>query len=183
MPIFALVLTLLGCVLDPALTGAGGDTATDGPCADRFIQISTAAEPSIVLESGANLQMTHDSAGGWTLDIAFVVAGLSDTVSVSGSVSRTDTSSQISQAAEPALYAVAEYSDHTCSGSPTEHRLFLDHTRGTLSPEAWVCDLEDVELALCLDIGPAEGPRSHVAQCFAVVATLDPIDVSTCAAL
>ena len=74
-------------------------------------------------------------------------------------------------------------SDDTCSGSPTEHRLLLDHTSGTLSPEAWVCDLEDVELALCLDIGPAEGPRSHVAQCFTVVATLDPIDVSTCAAL
>ena len=183
MPIFALVLTMLGCVPAPPLTGAGVDTGTDGPCAEKSIQISTAAEPSIALASGANLQMTHGPAGGWVLEIAFVVTGLSDTVSVSGSVSRTDTSSQISQTADPAFYQVTEYSDDTCSGSPTEHRLLLDHTSGTLSPEAWVCDLEDVELALCLDIGPAEGPRSHVAQCFTVVATLDPIDVSTCAAL
>lgn len=182
MPIFALVLTLLGCVPEPALTGTPQDTASDGPCGEKSIQISAASEPSVELESGASLQMTHGPAGGWSLEIAFVVTGLTDLVSVSGSVSRTDTSSQISRAADPASYAVADFSDDTCSGSPTEHRLVLDHDSGTLSPEDWVCDLENVELALCLDIGPAEGARAHVVQCFTVVAALDPLDVSMCAA-
>jgi hypothetical protein len=138
---------LVGCAGD---SGTDTDTDTDGTtasCTDDplTLELGTGELVFEALVEGGDVQMVHGPQGGWHVDVAGLVGGSSQEVSILPSlVIPGQGDLQVAGDQQPEFVALASYDDATCAGEYFGVRAFLDDVAtppGGLTYQEFICSL------------------------------------------